>query len=970
VSVVELAPILRAARRPAEGAASYAMAGGPRLEAGRAGSPALDLAVLLSARPSPAAPALANLVECGFVSLGVSVAPTLVERLELELRSGGRAFLRAQADGPAARIDTRGILAAADAIALLGAIDGWSGVWLVLTARYTLDGRPAVRVWECLLRDLVGEGGDVAATYYYPDPARPAHFRELEPLVTVAASRNGGARGNRAAPAPVQHLIARGEPAPVSRELALMPDRSVAPIAHAMLASNMIHFAGAGTWAAHDLLLPTAPAVESLPVVTDIAAPLWPDRASATRRYYGPSFSLRLPSPDDPFETADFAFELTRLGATTDPEQPALTASVRFSLDVGPGQAVTDALAAADHPEAAPVPLGNLSARLQVPVRDVQTQELRFQPFAATVESSGGVVTVTVELQGEFVRLLYGALAYPGYQSAPPRLELAYAFSAYVPVSDVPIRLAQIDKIAMVPLVMKRGAAADAGGPMLDPAAAAIQLPGGTVSLGRELPPAGARRAGPMAVALHHFTPVALTATHAVATVPAATVAAPAALVAAHPNLALSATAVAVLAEPRYAVQTLVREISVDVVLPCATYGPLYRENTDAGSEPIGCKDVLRLGQLEYHLYDELTTLRAPTHRVFRALQQPGRFLLLPTRYRIGRYAASEPDARRYRPVALIYALVGDDPGGSTYWFTATLEPDIQEFVRAQLLLDLAPLVPHGQKPVLDLPTDAAVNAAVAWSWALPDGVGEPQAQASWNGIQVAVSTGLHEAVVLKEVIEHSGLHGAATFVLPDGSPPLPTELVVDTSATGPWLGGPVPTAIAGTSVRLRNAVEQRVDVAAVHVLRGGTLERLPLALSLDPGAEYVLDSAPPPEAAYAEVAASAPVPLAELGVFEEDVATNVHFVNQVSLARHDLSALSVQARVAGSARQYEAPLEDQATATLDLVFPLTAYLEGQSVEYRLTATPTSGPARQGPWMTWDLATAGSVIGVTADQLP
>lgn len=970
MSVVELAPILRAASRLEDGAVLPVLAGVPRLVAGRAGSPALDLAVLLGARPSPAAPEIADLVECGFVSLGVSVEPGSVERLELELRSGKRAFLRAESPGPVARIDTRGVLAPADALALLGAIDGASGVWLVLTARYTRDGRPAVRMWECLLRDLVGDGRDVAATYYYPDPVRPAHFRELERLVTVAAPRNGGARGAGPAPAPVQHLIARGEPAPVSRDLVLMPDRAVRPTAHALLASSAVHFAGAATWAAHDLVLPTAPAVESLPVVTDSAAPLWPDRASATRRYYGPSFSLRLPGPGDPFETADFSFELTRLGATTDPDQPALTASVRFTLDIGPGQAVLDALAAADHPEAAPVPLGNLSARLQVPVRDVQTQELRFQPFAGTVESDGSTVTVSVELQGEFVRLLYGALAYPGYQTAPARLELAYAFSAYVPVSDVPIRFAQIDKIALIPLVATRGAGAAKGtGPRLDPAAASIELPGGIVSLGRE-PLTGARRAGPLVATVHHFSPAALAATQVVATAPAAAVVAPAAVVAAHPTLALSAAALAVLAEPRYAVQTLVREIPVDVVLPCATYGPLYRENTDAGSEPIGCKDVLRLGELDYRLYDELTALRAPTHRVFRALQQPGRFLLLPTRYRISRYAASEPDARRYRPVALIYALVGDDPDGGTYWFTATLEPDIQEFVRAQLLLDLAPLAPHGQKPVLDLPTDPAVNAAVTWSWALPGGVGQPQAQATWSGIQVAVSTGLHEAVVLKEVIEHSGLRGAATFALADGSTPLPTELVVDTGATGPWLGGPVPTAIAGTSVRLRNAVEQPVDVTAVHLLRGGALERLPLAMTLQPGAEYVLESALPAEAAYAEVAASAPVPLAELGVFEEDVATNVHFVTQVSLALHDLSALSVRARIAGSAREYEAPLGDLVTATLDLVFPLTTYLEGQSVEYRLTATPTSGPARQGPWLTWDLATAGSVIGVTADQLP
>src|SRR3954451_13705579 len=104
------------------------------------------------------------------------------------------------------------MLAPRDAIAVLDALDGASGVWLVLVARYTLESGPAVRMWECLLRDLVGEGRDVTASYYYPDPARPAHFRELEPLVRVQTPRNGGARGARPLRSPVQHLIARGEP--------------------------------------------------------------------------------------------------------------------------------------------------------------------------------------------------------------------------------------------------------------------------------------------------------------------------------------------------------------------------------------------------------------------------------------------------------------------------------------------------------------------------------------------------------------------------------------------------------------------------------------------------------------------------------------------------------------------------------------------------------------------------------------
>jgi hypothetical protein len=125
-----------------------------------------------------------------------------------------------------------------------------------------------------------------------------------------------------------------------------------------------------------------------------------------------------------------------------------------------------------------------------------------------------------------------------------------------------------------------------------------------------------------------------------------------------------------------------------------------------------------------------------------------------------------------------------------------------------------------------------------------------------------------------------------------------------------------------------------------------------------------------PADAAYAVCAAPALASLAELSVFEEDVATNVHFVDQLLLANHDLRALEVRARIASTQREYSAKLEDLGTATLALVFPLTTYLEGQTVEYALVSTALDGTERRGSWRSWDLGTAGSVIGITADQLP
>jgi len=54
----------------------------------------------------------------------------------------------------------------------------------------------------------------------------------------------------------------------------------------------------------------------------------------------------------------------------------------------------------------------------------------------------------------------------------------------------------------------------------------------------------------------------------------------------------------------------------------------------------------------------------------------------------------------------------------------------------------------------------------------------------------------------------------------------------------------------------------------------------------------------------------------------------------------------------------------------MDLTFPLTTYLQGQTLQYLLIVTPVTGSPVAGPWRNWDLAALGNVVGVTSDQLP
>jgi hypothetical protein len=58
--------------------------------------------------------------------------------------------------------------------------------------------------------------------------------------------------------------------------------------------------------------------------------------------------------------------------------------------------------------------------------------------------------------------------------------------------------------------------------------------------------------------------------------------------------------------------------------------------------------------------------------------------------------------------------------------------------------------------------------------------------------------------------------------------------------------------------------------------------------------------------------------------VFVEDVRANVLFVNLVAFANHDLAALEIHARLAGTDHDYAMTLADGQTGTVDMTLPLT----------------------------------------------
>ena len=212
------------------------------------------------------------------------------------------------------------------------------------------------------------------------------------------------------------------------------------------------------------------------------------------------------------------------------------------------------------------------------------------------------------------------------------------------------------------------------------------------------------------------------------------------------PELVLAPEVVNEVRAETYATQTLIHEESPDALYPCASLGTFYRQVTPEGETAIGCQDTLRLGETVHRQYEELPDLSSSQCRVYRSLQQPGRFLVVPAAYRITRYGAAEPADRAYRPAIMIYALLGEGAAESHYFFRATLEPDLPIFVREGLREHLILLAPFGHTPVLEFPTDPTLqdpDAPTMFRWALPDGISAPEVHQTWDGFQISLSTGL-----------------------------------------------------------------------------------------------------------------------------------------------------------------------------------------------------------------------------------
>jgi subtilisin family serine protease len=711
----------------------------------------------------------------------------------------------------------------------------------------------------------------------------------------------------------------------------------------------------------------------SLPTVDDPAAPLWVDRLDGGKFWYAPQVSLRQPSPADDPATSSFLFTFERAGATVTGE-PGLDGSVRFMLQITPSPDTQAAIEARGRPQANPVPMRDISIWLQLPFRD-ESGSTRMQSFSATFEQQGDTIIATVRLLNDWVRLCYGALSRPGFQSEPSRLSVAYSYDAYVPLARGEIILASGKKSAIVPVVYSKSNAKDGvDWPHFDAAEAAYRLPGVEVRLKREastpdmgaimprLPIRDPEGGGDPGDVVEVRPPDGIVVKPEVIT----PVVEPADPPPAHPIIVTPPFVprplpIHVFRPPKYAQRTLLRQEAYNLSYPCDTLGALYREMSGGVSTAIGCRDAFQLGQTSYRQYEEVAELASPHCRVFRSLQQPGRFLVLPARYRISRYEPSA-EGKAYRPTMLVYSVLdANNPTSNRVAFAMGLEPDLPLYARRDLLDKLSA---YARNPIIDYPT--YIESEVEYAWAVHV---EALAIKTPEGLHVTLTTDWPGALLLRTMLQTSGVFGSVSFKLPDGSR-LESAIALElNNITGPWSSGPLEVFMTEGQANLLNRTESTLRVSdLILYTASGPGKWVPVEATLLPGASHTV-ALPEPATEIYPVYSFPPggqVRLEEIRSFMEDIHTNVIFVDLINYGDYGLSRLELQARVEGLDHTYGVPMTgNPPVGEIKVALPITMFLEKRIVQFQVTKIFTSGEVAVTPWLSWDMQKYGNVVSVT-----
>lgn len=707
----------------------------------------------------------------------------------------------------------------------------------------------------------------------------------------------------------------------------LQPSIQPAHTAH-LLSSQAIHVQQATVMPAiSHHVLPQAifltPAIfaESLPILGDPNTTLLADKNNPKLRWYLPAITLVHPMPNQAPDQSPFLFEFESIGSSTT-GRPAIRAKLRFTLELSQSPEAATALAANTNLSARMIEPIEPAVSLSVPYIEETTGELRRASYRGTVTRSGNRLHITIELLNDAARLTYGSLSTLNFQRETARLEVAYQFAGYELAFNRP-ELVFGGKISHAVLLQK------------------------TRDDGESIPISIGGREFIFRANAGHLSAEKLSLAGRITT---------------------SNDALALPNKVKYAQRLTIRQQSLEVFFPCTELGAFYREKRGAATVAIGCAEAFRLGQAPSRTYQEIVDLNQPSYRVFRNLQQPGRFLLLPLAYEITRYSPGVP-AREYRPALIVYSsLDADHDERSRIRFETMLGPAISPYEYENLRRRL---LTEAQSPVLELPNMLAQQTDFRWNLTSSPPV-EAITSATPECLHTALATDLSSALLLKTIIQNTGLTGEARFTLEDGSVVTSALSIHLGRISGPWPAGPLAMQRNGATLQLTNRIEGSLAIKDVYLFNGqNEPTRLPVEKQLAPAASLDVVASDTFTTAQADI-----VPLAdgnptfeEVRAMIEEIQCNIVFVDLVNYDNYGLTRLDIETRLRDVPGVFRVPMDNR-RGSVNFLLPLTTYLAARIAEYRVTKVFTSKPAELTAWLTWDMEARSNIVSLTWEGIP
>ncbi len=667
----------------------------------------------------------------------------------------------------------------------------------------------------------------------------------------------------------------------------------------------------------------TKPRPRSLPVVSDAAAAdppaVFTDRINPNRRWYLPRFELAQVDPGAAWDQTAFAFEFERTGVTAS-GRPAIAGTIRFRLVSRPhpdAQAVIERERNAGR-VVGEIRLDEVRVTLQVPFVAENSGQTGHRAFVCRVTSEESGIECTVQLANDWVRLAYGALSTPGFQPEMPVIHVAGEYTCYAPIGvslqagGKAARLGDLEAGAVDARLISGGVAVDL---LRSRVSTAMRVDG------RNLP----LKARPMK---------ALTL---------------------QPSLALSSGALTHLVNTKYVLRKRRHDSASEMSVPCLTHPTSYRERVDGQLNVVGCQDALLLGQADPRLVGELTHLATERLRVFRSLQQPDLFLMLPVSYRITR----RRDGEQAVPAIALHSVLDAERADQTrFVYQVTLQPDITPLERRQVLSQLLELT---AEPIVRFPTEFDLNNLEVTLGS----TGEATHAADGPFLVHTINCELADALIVKSQLETGALAGHVRFGLGDGSTLTSSLSMSLREIDGPWDVGPIEVTPLAGEVQLSNPTESAYEIFELHTFDPPAT--IPLQLQLQAGEARRVTVGEDCREVY--VVASriddGPTSLEEVRSFVEEVSQFVVFFADFDFSGHQLAAVEIEAEIEGAGQLQRVRLDAEKRAE-EVMFslPLTHYIADPILRYRAIKLATDG-TRDDPAFSETRLEEGALIAVS-----